>query len=363
MCISPIRIKNPNHGNYISDYQRLHSDTVSQYINVPCGQCPACRFLRQANYFQRALVEAQYSYVYFVTLTYNNNSIGNAELCGEMFTVAPFTDIQLLNKRLRNNNPFGNRNFKYLAVREYGKRTGRAHWHLLYFVEKKQDDTQLTPYTFTPKFEKALLRFYATNIGTDSEPIYQSKFTDTVRFAGGKMFRPFDCQFIDTDKSILPLFYVLKYISKDSALYKKIQVLAEQEAVEHTETTKQKILNDFKPKVWKSISFGLPISPEGVDLAKQIVRKSIKMSMDSGADFPTFYLDDIKLPLCNYYKSKFMTPDEDIFFKRKQIEHYGFPFYESPDQHTIDTSLQRDNLRMSRFHDEDLFDIIAVDDD
>ena len=85
--------------------------------------------------------------------------------------------------------------------------------------------------------------------------------------------------------------------------------------------------------------------------------------MDNGADYPTFYMDDITLPLCNYYKSKYMTPEEDLFFKRKQIEHYGFPFSESPDQHTIDSALQRDKLRMSRFHDEDLFDILDVDDD
>lgn len=358
MCISPIRIKNPNHGNYISKFTRLHKDTESQYINVPCGNCPACRFLRQANYFQRALIESLNSYVFFVTLTYNNESIVTAELNGEFFTIAPFSDIQILNKRLRNNNPFEGRNFKYMAVREYGKRTGRAHWHLLYFVEKKPDDSAYAPFNFSVFFAQSLLRYYATNIGTDSTPIYVPKFTDTIRFAGGKMFRPFDCQYIDTDKSILPLFYVLKYISKDSALYKKMKILAQAEADCRTDRTKQQILNDFKPKVWKSIHFGLPISPEGEDIARKVVRKSIDMSVSSGADFPTFFMDDIKLPLCNYYKAKFMTDDEDLFFKRKQIAQYGFPFYESPDEHTIATAIQRNNLRMSRYHDEDLFDIV-----
>lgn len=361
MCISPIRIKNPNHGNYISKYTRLHKDTESQYINVPCGNCPACRFLRQANYFQRALIESLNSYVFFVTLTYNNESIVTAELNGEFFTIAPFSDIQLLNKRLRNNNPFGGRNFKFLAVREYGKRTGRAHWHLLYFVQKKLYDNTYTPFEFSVQFEKALLQYYSKNLGTDNNPIYISNFTDKIRFAGGKMFRPFDCQYIDTDKSILPLFYVLKYISKDSALYKKMQILAEAEADARTDRTKQQILNDFKPKVWKSIHFGLPISPEGEDIACKVVRKSIDMSISSGADFPTFFLDDVKLPLCNYYKTKFMTEDEDLFFKRKQISQYGFPFYDSPDEHTIATAIQRNNLRMSRFHDEDIYDIVEID--
>lgn len=362
MCVSPIRIKNPNHGNYISKFTREHKDTISQYINVPCGNCPACRFIRQASYFQRALVESLYSYVYFVTLTYNNDSIAHAELQGEDFTVAPFSDIQLLNKRLRNNNPFDGRNFKYFAVREYGKRTGRAHWHLLYFVPKFDSDDRFLPYVFESSFEKALLLYYSINVGSDTEPVYKSRFTDIKRFAGGKCFRPFDCQHIDTEKSVLPLFYVLKYLSKDSALYKKIKILALQETEERTETTLQKILNDFKPKAWKSIYFGIPKDSEGNDLAKPIVEKSLAMSVSAGACFPSFYLDDITLPLCDYYRKRYMTDKQDLFFKRKQIEVYGFPFSETPSADDVAKTLQRFDLRDSRHHSEDLFDIIDIDD-
>ena len=70
MCISPIRIRNPNLGYNGPNAQ--YKDCQSLYINVPCGVCPECVANRQMQMVQRIQVEALVNHLFFCTLTYNN---------------------------------------------------------------------------------------------------------------------------------------------------------------------------------------------------------------------------------------------------------------------------------------------------
>ena len=99
MCYSPILIKNPNYGR--KDRLSYVVDTRSQYIPVPCGHCGECIALRSASLSQRCQLEALFGYLYFITVTYNPESLAYYE-CSNGFRIpyAPISDLQNMLKRL-----------------------------------------------------------------------------------------------------------------------------------------------------------------------------------------------------------------------------------------------------------------------
>lgn len=125
MCISPIRIKNPNLGLVGPNAQ--FKDTVSHYINVPCGVCHECVSHRQMQMVQRLQVEALVNHLFFCTLTYNDEMMPVITTStGFDIRYADVRDVQNMFKRLRKKNAFG-RPFRYLAVSELGSKRGRPH--------------------------------------------------------------------------------------------------------------------------------------------------------------------------------------------------------------------------------------------
>lgn len=114
MCLSPLSIPRPNgRGN-------------TDRITVPCSKCAACLSRKRQHWQLRLSQEFKSSSsAYFVTLTYNDenlyfNSHGLASVTKR--------DVQLFLKRLRKKTKF-----KYFCVAEYGTRTYRPHYHLLFF--------------------------------------------------------------------------------------------------------------------------------------------------------------------------------------------------------------------------------------
>ena len=106
-------------------------DTVSEFIELPCGSCVNCRLNRARQWAQRCVAESFYhKYNWYLTLTYDPEHLPeNRSLCK--------SDLQDFWKRLRYYNSKGlsflDENFKYFACGEYGDDTLRPHYHALCF--------------------------------------------------------------------------------------------------------------------------------------------------------------------------------------------------------------------------------------
>lgn len=156
MCVNPIQIKNPYHQQkpYVFTEGVLSSCSsrfvsAKPFIYVPCGKCADCRASYYESIRQRALVESMSSYVYFITLTYDNKHLPYLSFTSDHGVVKVYysdiSHVQNLFKRLRNVSYLQDRNFRYLAVTEYGTAKFRPHHHILLFVAKKSDDNLTTP--------------------------------------------------------------------------------------------------------------------------------------------------------------------------------------------------------------------------
>ena len=95
------------------------------FIQVPCGQCLACRLQQTRQWADRCVLEAKkYKDNYFITLTYDDAHLPpNASLRPK--------DLQLFMKRLRRH--FEGVKIRFLACGEYGTKTMRPHYHVLVF--------------------------------------------------------------------------------------------------------------------------------------------------------------------------------------------------------------------------------------
>lgn len=109
ICSHPITIKN-NRG---------------EYIDVPCGQCMACRLNYGRDWAVRITSEARcYDENVFVTLTYDDEHLPeNGSLVKK--------DVQDFMKRLRK--ALSPRKVRFFLSGEYGDTFGRPHYHLIIF--------------------------------------------------------------------------------------------------------------------------------------------------------------------------------------------------------------------------------------
>lgn len=183
MCKSPISVPNPHYNRigYVSqfgDVIKLSSDFSSskQFIEVPCGKCSDCRDSYFNSILQRAICESRSSYMYFVTLTYDDSHIPYIDLDSERVLYADYSHIQSMIKRFRASGSL-NREFRYLCVNEYGDRYSRPHFHLLFFVAKSKYDNDSTPYLIEKVLYDNLKIYFAENVGTRKHPIYEPLFT------------------------------------------------------------------------------------------------------------------------------------------------------------------------------------------
>lgn len=110
----------------------VHHPNTSDYLFMlaPCNKCILCKSRKQNDLIFRASLEcASYDTpAYFFTLTYKDSELPpHGELC--------YKDIQNFFKRLRKSWDKRNikHNIRYLVSGEYGKKTGRCHWHVILF--------------------------------------------------------------------------------------------------------------------------------------------------------------------------------------------------------------------------------------
>lgn len=134
----------------------------------------------------------------------------------------PYADIhhlQLLFKRMRDNNTLG-RPFRYIAVTERGKRRARPHCHIMFFVPKRKTDNTADCESLNQSLRDMLLRFWSTNVGTRKNPVYERNFTLHQRWIAGRLYRNFDCHYVNpvlTTNGVNDVtYYVTKYMFKES---------------------------------------------------------------------------------------------------------------------------------------------------
>lgn len=111
----------------IKDRQKVGGN--STLLNYPCGQCKACRITKRQQWTYRLLLEArEHKFVYFVTLTYNDECLPeNGSL--------KKSDLQDWIRSVRKRS---GKKIRYYAVGEYGERkTKRPHYHIMVFSDEE----------------------------------------------------------------------------------------------------------------------------------------------------------------------------------------------------------------------------------
>lgn len=116
----------------------ISPNKLSDGTLVACRKCRLCRDNAIKDWAGRCIAESKTSKcAYFVTLTYGRDEYGDS---GHIrAAVLTYSDIQKYFKRLRKT--VGK--FKYFAVGEYGSKKGRAHWHLILFMDAAIPDIEL----------------------------------------------------------------------------------------------------------------------------------------------------------------------------------------------------------------------------
>lgn len=337
MCYSPTYIKNPNWHH--SERMSFMKDCVSQYIPVPCGHCGECVAIRSANYVQRAQLEAQFGYCYFCTLTYNNESLPVHECSdGVRIRYADIRDVQNMLKRLRASNVIG-RPLRYLGVTELGKKRGRPHVHILFFVKKEENDHVFTPWNIEKDLFSAVMFEWRRNYGSSRNPEYRPLCTYVRRFVFGKLNTTYDLHYVvpsaingNTEDVT---FYITKYLFKDSDAKDRLKLglKSNLDADEFYE-----VWSKVRPRSFCSLNFGFGyygnINPRQTSSvyrkrllsalpSADLVRSSIARSRVSDTK-PRFYdLETGKaLPLSRYWY-KF----GDIYTMDDALDFY----YKNPD--------------------------------
>lgn len=317
MCISPTLIPNPNYGSK-SRYSFL-KDTKSRFIKVPCGVCAECVHTRQLSLVQRCICESLSGYPFFVTLTYNNESLPFLECStGYKIRYADFSDFTNMVKRLRSCNAFG-RQFRYMAVSELGSKRGRPHFHALFFLEKLSEDSIYTPYNLESLLFKTILFEWRRNYGSRRVPDYRPLCTYISKYFCGKLKSTYDCHFVcpsslNGTSNDVP-FYVTKYMLKPS---NKVIRLQRALKLNLPEDEFDQIWSKVKPRWISSLNFGFGVyglQPKGMSYSDRLSRlsntDSFRLVRDSivrssvSSDLPAFYDPETgkALPLSRYWRT------------------------------------------------------------
>lgn len=107
-----------------------HSDGTGEYMDVPCGNCYACRHSKTNMWIDRLEMEMRTSPhpVYFITLTYDEEHVPRNSDGDRVLNIR---DVQLYLKRIRK--AAAPQRFRYCYLGEYGGRTFRPHYHLILY--------------------------------------------------------------------------------------------------------------------------------------------------------------------------------------------------------------------------------------
>lgn len=307
MCVSPVRIPNPNYG-LKSDLLRKTTDCVSRFINVSCGVCGECIARKQSDLVQRVRVLSLDHFIFFFTLTYNQESLPRYE-CSTGFSIpyADHSDITNMFKRIRKGDLFGYP-FKYLVVSERGKERSRPHFHGLVFIEKRfASNEPLFTAVLESKIRKVLFKEWRRNYGSTRNPVYRPLFTYRTKFVGGVRYSNFDCHYVvpHTSESGASdvAFYVSKYVLKVSANEVRLQQALRLNLPPEEYALVWPIV---RSKCSKSLCFG-----SATDREVSFIKAQIDNSSNDPEGFCFKNPDGSRVPLPRYYR-KYVSADAAI---------------------------------------------------
>lgn len=170
MCTNLIKIYNKSHYH--------NPKAIRLYITVPCGKCAECIAQKRAEWSLRSQVEFDYclrngGYVYFDTLTYNNDNIPRfrGHACFQRKHIQDF--LKRVRKRIVKDHKIMQRAFRYFYVSEYGHNYKRPHYHILFFVSSG------VPYNDLKRYIKEEWKFGFTDLTSVKLPfkgIVQTRF-------------------------------------------------------------------------------------------------------------------------------------------------------------------------------------------
>lgn len=360
MCISPRRVKNPNKGASRDPTKGLNflKDTVSTYINVPCGVCPECLMQRQMNIVQRLNLEYQYNLLFFCTLTYNPESLPILTCSnGRTIPFADIKDLQDMFKRLKKDNLL-TRPFRYFAVSEFGGEKHRPHFHVMFILPRYPDDDDISIFNLEQHLFKTVLSQWKRNVATrvrkkdgkivpdNVHPDYRPLCTYVRKvYRNGTVKTNYELEFV-RPKSLIQsedavYFYVSKYMLKPSDFVKRLQ-----------QGMKLNLSVDEFEDSWKIVkphtlvSHGLGLASQWSDEerkflplpeAKEYVKNCVQLSKSSYRS-PRYLAKDGKTyPLSRYYYKfgDIFSVDDAIFFfnKSDRKDNDGMSFDKMSDTH------------------------------
>lgn len=302
MCLSPFSIPNPNYHSTNPIIQAT-KDCESQMIAIPCGRCPQCIALKQLELVQRIQMESLEHHLFFTTLTYNNEYLPIFKTSVGDIPFADFMDIDLLMKRLRNDNAFS-RPFRYIAVSERGGKNHRPHFHILWILPKHPDDKFNDCLNLESILRPAILSRWARNFGSKRKPLYKPLTNFQSRFYAGKIHTNYDTHYVNPSLSTNGVsdaaFYVLKYMLKASPYerYLYAHLRSKLDPSEFYEA--YPVIRSHRTS---SKGIGCPSSP----VVRSYIESCIKRS-DKSLGYPQYFSPDTgkSFPMCKYYRTKFL---------------------------------------------------------
>lgn len=314
MCISPYYIDNPNRHYTKNSYSSLY-DTQSQKIAVPCGRCPVCIALKQNYIIQRTQMQCLNHFMFYGTLTYNNQSLPYVTTNNRKIKYAKIRHFQDMIRYIRKHENLPD--FKYMAVTEFGAEKHRPHFHFFVwfphsiFGKPYEYVTESDLLQYQEFLWPIFLKYWRHNVGTRKFPKWVQNCT--YRQVGNK--RNYDLQYINTlsgnpdDVS----FYVSKYVTKSSKYVDRLKSAlyfnTEPEVFNH-------IWSMVKPRFLFSKGFGAPYDPDVREYISNGIAQGIR---DTDFPYPCYYspFTGQSFPLSPYYRKKFVTFEQDLIFKER----------------------------------------------
>lgn len=358
MCLSPLIIDNPhcldyqkNGFNFSSEHfsrlAQMH-DVHSARIAVPCGTCEECTSLRQSYWLQRAIVQSLDCYLFFGTLTYNNDSlmsISKVGLNGKEYTYkyALMDDFRYMIKRMRTWNmvPEGT---KYICCSEYGTTRHRPHLHFLLFIPKKSfyygkfrpnydygrfyfdnDNSDFFLRNYEKFLYSAILSEWKRKISSSRKNPQYLQLCTFARNSRGECNYDFHLvtEFLPSGDSVKTYSdvcaYVTKYILKYDPWVKSLR-----QAIYNNYSPEDyaEIWNIIRPRMLVSKGFGF------TERAEEIVNESLQFGLSTpeaskGRLIFLNPLDGRVIPMSPYYVKKYVTwlDYSDYISLRKRIDH------------------------------------------
>lgn len=298
MCLAPISIPNPNYGMTGKYYQL--KDTVSHFINIPCGHCKQCIAHKQMEYVQRVQMETFSHWVFYSTMTYNNESLPiHVTSQGFPIRYADISDFQNMVYRIKTNELFP-RPFRWFAVSERGSKRARPHFHCLWLLPRYDDDDFYTCMNLERQLFDVVLHEWRRNYGSRRCPEYRPLCTYVRKIINGEVKSTFDLHFVNpsfTSNGYSDVaFYVLKYMLKSSKYEDKLHSAL---MLNYPFDEALMIWKLVKSRSMVSKGFGSPDDEKVISHLRNGIVKSYGVSK-----YPLYfnYETGQSFPLADYYK-------------------------------------------------------------